>query len=72
MLSKSWDNPSTEFTFSVLKVRFGGDDISIDTEVWYNVIFWMLVLIGLELPWSSGLGFKAFWEIGGVACWDGL
>jgi len=63
MLSKRWDKACSKFGVSIVEVRFSGDNISINTEVWNNVILWMLVLISLEFQWSTALGFKAFWEI---------
>ena len=67
LLCKSWDDPGTKFGFSILQVALGGNDISINTEVWYNVIFWLLVLVFLKFPWACGLGKATFV---GVACWD--
>jgi hypothetical protein len=59
-----------KFTTSLLEVVLGGDDIVVDTEVWYEIVLIMLVHIGLELLVSSGLGLQAFWEISRVASWD--
>jgi hypothetical protein len=51
-----------EFSTGLLEVVLGGDNVMIDTKVWDEVVFVMLVHIGLELLIGSGLGSEAFWE----------
>ena len=58
---------------SILQIALSGDDIMINTKVWHEVIFVVMVHISLELLWSSSLClFDAAWEYGWVTCWDGL
>ena len=67
----SWDGFLLgKLSSGILVVLVGGDDIMVNTEVWNKVILWMLVHVLLELLISCGLGLKATWEVGRVACWD--
>jgi hypothetical protein len=59
-----------KLTTSLLEVVLGGDNIMVDSEVWNEVVFVMLIHVGLELLVSGSLSLKAFWEIGTVASWD--
>ena len=68
-LNKGWNDPGTKFGFSILQVGLGGNDVSINTEVWYNVVFWLFVLILLEFPWWGSLGEASFISVAG---WDWL
>jgi hypothetical protein len=52
-----------EFSAGLLEVVLGSDNIMINTEVWYKVIFVMFIHISLELLIGSSLGLKAFWEV---------
>ena len=40
----------------------------VHTEVWDEIILWMLIHVSLELCWCSGLSLAT----DGSACWDGL
>jgi hypothetical protein len=44
----------------------------VNSEVWDEVVFVMLIHVSLELLVSSSLGLQAFWEVSTVASWDGL
>jgi hypothetical protein len=47
----------------LLKVVLGGNNVMINTKVWNEVVFVMLVHISLELLVGSSLSFQASWEI---------
>jgi hypothetical protein len=64
-----WYNPLVlQGLLGVAEVCLRGNDIVIHAEVWDEVILWMLVHVGLELCWSSGL----FLATDGSASWDRL
>jgi energy-converting hydrogenase Eha subunit C len=61
----SWDGfLLSELTTSILEVVLGGNNVVINTEIWDEVVFVVLVHIGLELLISSGLSFEALGEDG--------
>ena len=62
----------SKLSTSLSIVILSGDNVVINTKVWYEVVFIMLVHIGLEFLISSSFGLQAFWEVGTIACWDGL
>jgi hypothetical protein len=67
----SWDRLLLcQFTTSILEVVLSGDNVMVNTEVWNEVVLIVFIHISLELLIGSGLGLKAFWEIGRVASWD--
>jgi hypothetical protein len=53
-----------QFTTGILEVVLGGNDVMINTEVWYEVVFIMFVHIGLKLLVGGSLGLKALREVG--------
>jgi hypothetical protein len=56
-----WNNPLVLQGFlGITEVVLGGDDIVIHTEVWDEIIFWMLIHISLELGWSGSLGLTSY------------
>ena len=58
---------------SILQIALSGDDIMINTKVWHEVIFVVMVHISLELLWSSSLClFDTVWENRWIASWDRL
>jgi len=60
-------------SLSILQVALSGDDVVINSKVWNEIIFIMMILISLKLLWSSSFGFSnAIWEHGWVACWNGF
>jgi hypothetical protein len=59
-----------ELSTSLLEVVLGGDNVMIDSKVWYKIVFVVLVHIGLKFLISGSLGFEAFWEVSTVASWD--
>jgi len=61
----------SKLSTGLLEVVLGGDNIMINTEVWYKVVFVVLVHISLKLLVSGGLCLEAFWEVSTVASWDG-
>jgi hypothetical protein len=54
----------------LLEVVLCGDDIMVNSEVWNEVIFIMLVHISLELLVSSSLSLQTSWEVSRVASRD--
>ena len=44
----------------------------INSEVWNEVVFWVLIHIFLEFMVSSSLGLQTSWECSGVASWNGF
>ena len=63
----------TQWLFSILKVTLSCDDIMVNSEVWYKIVFVMFVHISLKLFWCCCLSFcDTFWECIWVACWNGL
>jgi hypothetical protein len=53
----------SKLSTSLSKVVLGGNNVMINTKVWNEVVFVVLIHISLELLVSSGLGFQAFWEV---------
>jgi hypothetical protein len=53
----------SKLSTSLSKVVLGGNNVMINTKVWNEVVFVVLVHISLELLVSGSLGFQAFWEV---------
>jgi hypothetical protein len=69
----SWDGSLlSKLSTCLLKVVLGGDDVVINSKVWNEIVFIMLVHVSLEFLVSSGLGLQTSWEVSTVASWDGL
>jgi hypothetical protein len=54
----------------LLEVVLGGNNVMINTKVWDEVVFVMLVHISLELLVGSSLSLQTSWEVSRVASWD--
>jgi hypothetical protein len=64
-----WYNPLVlQGCLGILKVGLRSDDIVVHTEVWDEVVLWMLIHISLELGWGGSLGLAS----NRSASWDGL
>lgn len=60
----SWDGLFlSKLSSGLLEVVLSCDDVMINSKVWNEIVFVVLVHVGLELLVSSGLGFQAFWEV---------
>jgi hypothetical protein len=53
----------SKLSTSLSKVILGGNNVMINTKVWNEVVFVVLIHISLELLVSGSLGFQAFWEV---------
>jgi len=74
----SWDRSLlhktllSQFATSLFEVILSGNNVMIDSKVWNEVVFIMLIHISLEFLFSGGLSLKAFWEVSAITSWDRL
>jgi hypothetical protein len=52
-----------EFSTGLSVVVLSGNDVMINSEIWDEIVFVMLIHISLELLISGSLCLEAFWEV---------
>jgi hypothetical protein len=60
----------SKLSTGLLKVVLSGNNVMINSKVWNEVVFVMLIHISLEFLISSSLSFQASWEVSTVASWN--